>query len=399
MENSTADLRAQDQALLLAASAPWFLNSLHCTPDLGQSYRDLLTAILPHIARNGADVNVLPFVTSTRRRQPRDDESESDPDTDMSDVEPDDEYEHEYPHHVAPNANSVPSIIYGMVFLRRLRLGPHHPCPRLERGLFIKDSTFKYIFGKDIDDVRDMLYNQTMIAKPNVDRVVNKARRTLAYFPPDDEQPIFNLEAQGLHLVPPPVDQGSDNEPVNSDDAEEPIPDSLDKELTMVWRQFLLDITAKAPNMAGAGNPSYVRLTPAQRLDVDEATYRDHDLSKYFNYCQWRMGSQDDWERVFNHLWPVSGDVKYNAQNYGNCRYYIKWGRLLSQFKDAQTERKARKALRKRFRKLYWVPLAERDKLWWTKADPGKFTSSDITGQRQAAPRILVRYPPEPVAW
>ncbi|KAF8873543.1 hypothetical protein CPB84DRAFT_1829545 [Gymnopilus junonius] len=400
MENAKASLRAQDPALLLAASAPWFLNSLHCTPDLGQSHRDLLTAILPHIARTGADINVLPFAISTRRRQPRDDESEPDEDFDEDDVDSDEEYERERPRHIIPNGDSVPSIIHGMVFLRRLRLGPQHPCPRLERGLFIKDATFKYIFKKDIDDVREVLYNNTMIAKPNADRVMNKTRRTLAYLPPDDEQPIFNLEVKGYHLVPPPADQGSDNEPSDSDDeVREAISESLDMELTVVWRQFLLDITARAPNMKGAGNPSYVKLTASERLEVNEATYQDPDLSKYFNYCQWRMGSEDDWKRVFNHLWPVHDDVKFNAQNYGQCRYYLKWGTLLDQFKDEKTERKARRALWRRYDKLYWVPLSERDKLWWTKAESSKFSTSDITGERKVAPRILVRYPPRPIAW
>lgn len=45
-------LRTQPLALLLTAAAPWFLNSLHMTPDTGPSCRELISAICPHWSRD-----------------------------------------------------------------------------------------------------------------------------------------------------------------------------------------------------------------------------------------------------------------------------------------------------------------------------------------------------------
>ncbi|PPQ97407.1 hypothetical protein CVT26_006809 [Gymnopilus dilepis] len=48
-------------ALLLTAAAPWFLNSLHSTPDTGPSSRELMNAILPHISINEVSPDHLPY--------------------------------------------------------------------------------------------------------------------------------------------------------------------------------------------------------------------------------------------------------------------------------------------------------------------------------------------------
>jgi len=390
METAPTRFRYRDEALLLAASAPWFLNSLHSTPDLGQSSRDLLTAILPHIERVGADLDVLPFLVSTRRRQGH---SESDSDSDDELGDSDDSIT---PENVPPRGDTVPAIIHGLVFLREIRYGPEYPSPRFRSNpkLSIKDTTFEFIFGKNRDDIEQAMYSNDMFQSANPDRVKNKARRTTAYLPADNEQQLFDLGPRGYELIAQPVDVVSDNED-RADDDSNGLPKDIDKELTRLWRQFLLDLTEKAPNMGSAGKPSYCVLDPAHRLQVNEATYQDKCLSNYFVRCQWKIGTEQEFRNAFNNLWPEKGKAKYNAQNYKNCRYYVEWGRFLDSVRDKETAANVRRALRKRFNRLFWIPHAQTDKIWWTKFDKTKPYLYHQTGNPQACPRVLVRGIPE----
>ncbi|KAF8958753.1 hypothetical protein BDZ97DRAFT_1667945 [Flammula alnicola] len=387
MGNAAPKFRLKDEALLLMASAPWFVNSLHSTPDLGQSHRDLLTNILPHIRKEDADLDVLPFVTSIR-----------DADGNASDYSTDSEDEY-HPRHVAANANTVPCMLHGLLFINPLKLGEGIPCPRFQHnGRFIKDQTFKHIFGKELDDVQSIIYGGGMVQKSNPDRVRNKVRRTTRYIPEENEAPIFNLAAQGYHLEAPGRDDGSDNEAPDSDDEEEVdmFLQDIDMQLSVLWRQFLLDMTEKAPNMSGAGQVSYIKLNKLQRRQVDEDTYKNKVLSEYFKLCQWKIPDDKGWDIIFGHLWPEKDVTKFAAQNYGQSDYYVSWGRLLDRCPDDNTIKKVRRELRKRFNKLFWVPHAYPDKIWWTKNTERDRSGFTITqGVARAAPRVAVRHTPD----
>ncbi len=385
MEQAPARFRLRDEALMLMASIPWFINSLHCTPDLGQSSRNLLTNILPHIPKEDADLDVLPFVTSIR---------DGDTDGDISDDSTDSEDDF-VPRHVAANANTVPSIIHGLLFLNPLKLGDGIPCPRFKQnGCFITERTFKFIFGKTLDDVQGIIVGGTMCQKSNPDRVRNKVRKTLRYIPEDNEPVVFNLGDQGYHLKPFDTrDEGSDNETPEPDevDPDMNIPD-IDIQLSVLWRQFFLDITSKAPNMRGAGKVSYIKLNKQEQRNVNEDTHKNEVLSDYFKVCQWKIPDDESWDIIFGHLWPDKGVVKYSSQNYAQSSYYESWGKFLERCVDDHTIRKVRRAIRKRFDQLFWVPYAYPDKIWWTKNtkhDNSGFTCTD--GTFRSAPRVAVR--------
>lgn len=79
-----AESHIKQLAMLLTAAALWFLKGLHCVPDSGPASRDLIAAILPHVQREDADPNALPFVMSTQSHNNYDskDEMSSDFDSD-----------------------------------------------------------------------------------------------------------------------------------------------------------------------------------------------------------------------------------------------------------------------------------------------------------------------------
>ncbi|GLB39488.1 hypothetical protein LshimejAT787_0606500 [Lyophyllum shimeji] len=78
------------------------------------------------------------------------------------------------------------------------------------------------------------------------------------------EPDLFDLGAQGNTTIPPEVDDGSDLEDMSPPPADSN-PTANDF-LSRVWRQFVVDVKAKSPNPRGNTNPSYLKLTTAERL-------------------------------------------------------------------------------------------------------------------------------------
>lgn len=397
IEDALPRYRYKNHTILLLAFAPWFLNSLHATPDLGPSQRDMLTATLPHIKKAGADVNILAFKVSTRSRE---DDSDSDDgsgsDLVMDDDEDSDDNMQDGPLHVKPKYNTAPSIIHGLVFLRPMRIGSSFPCPRLfDHQVFLKDKTVEHIFDKSLEKIQSLSAGISSLSMPT-NRVANKKKVTPRYVPQEDNHRIlFRLEEKGFKLAPPVVDAGSDLDSEDGDNEVFPPMTSLNEATTRIWRQFLLDITNKSPNPRSYTQPSYCKLTDGEREMVNETTYKNNVLSDYFWDCQWKIGTVKHWETSFNHLFPDKGGIaaklKGNVQNYKNCQYLSDWARLMESADD-RTIQITKRAFKKLFDRLYWIPHAVADRIWWTRVGDG-FTNTNEEGQ--AAPRILVRcHPP-----
>jgi hypothetical protein len=341
-----------------------------------------MDAVLPHISRAGADPDILAY------GRPSEDDDDSSHDDDSTDSEAD-----QPPRQRRRTSNTVPAMPYGLLFLRHIRVGSSYPVPRFDRDNNgrISISAFKFFFGMELEEVETEFFRKGLSRPPNPNRVPNKAKRTLKYIPPDDEDRIdFNVSRRGVELMEVPLDHGSDLENNShggddlgiNDDATD-----IDTALTHLWRQFLLDLTAKAPNQKGAANPSYCKLSVEERHLVTDATYQNQVLSDYFLDCQWKIPSQKEWTMVFNRLWPAKLD-HITAQNYKQTTYFPSWIKRLDDL-DERDIPTVRQALRERFDKLYWVPFAQSDRIWGTKYMQG-FTKSSGVDRKKAAPQIFL---------
>ncbi|GLB33116.1 hypothetical protein LshimejAT787_0100010 [Lyophyllum shimeji] len=372
-----ASHRAKDAALLLTAAATWLLNGLHSTPDKGASSKELMAAILPHVSRAGADPDILAYGSPTD-----DDDVDSQTDSEAEDEPPTTRRRRD--------AVTLPSYPFGLVFLRRIRVGEQYPVPRFSNdGQFISPRAFRFFFGVDHEDVDAEYFRKALTQKAHPDRVRNRAKRTPAWHNRDQEttRKDFNLARLGYELTPPMRDRGSDvDEDEEHSGAEER---DIDDEITAVWRQFLIDVTAKAPNKKNAHEPSHCRLSTEERLLVTEDTYQNRKLSVYFHDCQWKLADRKDWQNVFDRLFPPKGHIfTGNVQNYLSTSYIPMWEKIKSRADD-DTYLRIRQDIRKRFDRLYWMPLAQTDRIWYTKFD-AKFTKSSGLNRRAPSPLILI---------
>ena len=227
------ELRAQPEALLLVAALIWLANGLHSRPDDGIAARNLMTAVLPHVERNGADPDTLAF----RAR------------TDGEDV-----------------GDTLPYNPYGLVFFAKLKV-VGVAVPRFYVGHQLADFAFKHYFGNDYDAVANTIF-PVGIVRPTTqvprNRVIgNHTQMTRTPFQPENElqHTIFELLAPGHRLPTPAIDNGSNME-VDSEEKDRGI-GNIDALVTHIWRCFLCDLLRQIPNPKTL-LPSYCQLMSSQ---------------------------------------------------------------------------------------------------------------------------------------
>ena len=373
-----ANLRATTEALLLSASCHWVLNALHSTPDTGPAYRDLMDAVLPHIERAGADADILAYGRPIE-------EDEEDRDSLLENSE--DSEDEQPPRKRRRTSRTAPAIPYGLLFLRTIRAGSNYPIPRLQgdRTARISNRTFEFLFKVERGQIETKFVQNNLTRPPNPNRVANKARRTQRYIPPEEDHADFDVSSRGVEFLEPVRDPGSDIEDAPIDDLDANT--NIDMTLSHLWRQFLLDITAKAPNQKGADKPSYCKLSLEERLAVTDATYKNETLSDYFLDCQWKIPTSREWTMIFDRFWPK--EVGYiTAQNYKQTSYFPEWIRRLNDM-DERDVPTVREAIKEKFDKLYWLPFAQTDRIWGTKY-MAAFKKSSTVDRMKAAPQIYL---------
>jgi hypothetical protein len=356
-----------------------------------------MTAILPHVLRADADQNTLAF--SARKSNAQEQEQEQEEEEERE--ERDESTDSEGPARPAfATANTVPCNPFGLVFLRPIRVGEKFPVPRFNKSALLQytalsEKAWLYLFGKTRDEINAKLLSPSMVQNSNPGRIPNRVKLTAhRQSSGDAEEPmLFDLTRKGYKLPDPVVDEGSDqgmssdNEPgdQNSDDGD------VDSKLSQLWRQFLVDLTAKAPNPKSANSPSYCRLNAEERLVVDDEVHKNQKLSDYWVDCQWKVATENEWILTFDRLWPKKDKVLIGTvQNYKSATYYLQWTALTSN-SDIQTVTAMREEIRKRFNSLFWLPHAQTDRIWHTKFMSG-FKRSNGVDESKPAPRILINW-------
>lgn len=408
--------RSTNSALLLTAAAPWFLNGLHSTPDNGSCSRDLIRKILPLVGRDQVDMDCLlyPVHIGTQTGQ---DEEDDDEDEEMEGEDEEDANRNRRENNISaesdasdrvlvnprtlPNNNQwdkVPCIRHGIVFLREIYMFPSKAPRFKDRTVpMVTDKTFYFIFATHRANVDHEYFKAQLSLLTTSRRVPNKTRRTAIRAPKVDEPPkLFSVASRIARVLPEPVeisdaeDMPTQNELLLSGDH--------DNVLTNLWRQSLLDITDRVPNRRGASNETYCVLDKNERAAVDEITYQNLRLREFFDDCQYRTATESEWSAVFDRIWPEVPVLPVKAQNYRQMRYYVAWTDfVLLLTRNGHDEQKtalkmARAVLRKKFNDtFYWVPYAQTERLWYTKADGAKSQRIRAEDANKAAPRILIR--------
>lgn len=275
-----------------------------------------------------------------------------------------------------------------------LRIGQRVPVPRLRSGRSLSDRSFRYLFGIDLDEIDERFFRSTVRHSEPTRRSNNRTRRTRRYVPEGDApEKLFHLSVRGIQLQPPPRNEGSDSENEGGEGGEGAEGErDIDGRLTYLWRQFIQDVTQKVANRKNSDEDGYCKLTADERASGDiEGLYKNLCLSDFFNDCQWRKGGEQEWNSIFDHLFPIS-DKPAKAQNYRQCNYYKEWLKI----KDGAANREAletiRRALKSKFSTLLWFPYAQADRIWVTRPYAPRFKKFVNPGG--SAPWVICRREP-----
>lgn len=354
-----------------------------------------MTAILPHVKPEDALDSTMAF--PARRSNSREDGEEGFEVPEDDGNESSDSEDARIPARaVTARAETIPCNPYGLVFLRSILVGEKIPVPRFKKSALLRykalsDNAWRYYFGKPRDEINDEFFITSVVRTANPARIRNKVTRTANRQNSEaaEEAILFDLTSKGYKLPDAVVDEGSDQEISSNGDPDND--ENVDSKLSKLWRQFLVDLTAKAPNPKNANSPSYCKLTPEQRLTVDDNVHKNKKLSDYWVDCQWKVATESEWTLIFNRLWPDKGSVLFGSvQNYPSTTYYIDWTGLTSE-SDHQTVSAMREEIKGMFDSLFWLPHAQTDRIWHTKYMPG-FMRSNGVDKSKPAPRILINW-------
>lgn len=276
--------------------------------------------------------------------------------------------------------------------------------PRLRiGGSTLPPPAFYTWFGMTIEEVQTKYKMSGIIGRDALGgkRPTNKARMPIYHNRTGTQEPaLFDLRARG-HSLPPPIrDDGSDvDDRMSIPPADEPR--DIDEFLSRLYRQFVIDVLGKAPNMKGATNASYMRLTALQRREGTDVTFKNLTLSTIWNHVAYRTATTADWQRAFKWLFPSRGfKTTDTVQNYPSCPYFRTWMEFLENAENSQKlVSDAREALWKLVRTWSWIPDAQQDKMWPTPALKGFTRWPHIlksNGKDLPAPRILLKNDAQP---
>lgn len=363
--------RVQRLALLLTAACVWLANSMHSRPMDESGHRKLMALTLPHQPKSTLNLNTIAYPTT---------------------LDIDDENEDE----------THPCFIHGAIFLRKIYLPPTVVAPRMARcnfGFFSPVES-KFIFGMTEDDLKHKFNNLGFCRKEDLpvmrSRVTNKSWRTEKFYNWEEDGAqlpnTFSLGAQGIE-IPQTVDYASDGGMDGNNDDPMDVDGTLDEQLTVLWRQYLLDVMLKCPNPKG-GLKSYCRLNKTQRQKRSHLLFgHRQNLAEIFYKCGWKIGTAQTFETVFDKHFPPKGHlhVEGTGQGYGASSYYRQWKQLIEMMpdKDADT---IRESMKTKFDELSWVPHSEAGKFWQSKStnDKLKYAVLPITASGPV-PLILVK--------
>jgi hypothetical protein len=290
---------------------------------------------------------------------------------------------------------TLPGSPYGLTFFHGLRLKPDS-VPKLRSGTRLSASAFNFFFDIEFEDIREGFFRSGNAARSGL-RSRNKVQRTRRYVaqPGSGPETLFHLRVRGVQLRAPDREEESDQDPEREEEEEDEDVDmdetDVDRQLTKLWRQFIVDVTEKVPNRKRADEDGYCCLLPSERQAATDGYYQNLRLSDFFNDCQWRVGSESEWDAVFNHLFPLE-EKRGKVQNYRSMRYYDMWQKIKEGAGSREAALTIQRALKSKFSTLLWFPSAQADRIWPTAPNPSRYKK--FVEPRKPGPWVICRKRP-----
>lgn len=357
--------RVSPDALALTAGIQWLTNGLHSRPDDGSAARDVMCTVLP--------------LTEDYEHA-------------MLDIRPRRE-------NIQPG-DGLPFSAYGAYFFRTIIWPPMADIPRMERGPSVmRQSSIKYVFGKDFDTLqrkyRPLLYiPKSMVPKARVGTQKSFSKRHRV----DEPAPAAILENFEIYLGDGHYDAGEDLPWDERVDYPEERQDDPAVQLTRLWNQFCSDVLQKCGNLKGEPlAASHCRLSMEERLHVTDDVYKDMNLAMVFHRVQCMKVSGKEWMDAFNLYFPsFKGPPGRQPQNYPRMKYWEEWCDLKLKLsgKDFDTVRRKFWEL---FKTLLWIAKPSKTRVWNYEVDLN-FRKFPVNYNGRA-PQVIVSPSAHPARW
>lgn len=148
-------------------------------------------------------------------------------------------------------------------------------------------------------------------------------------------------------------------------------PTTMDRIVTVIFRQFYYDILRATPSGKSVHDP-YVTLTLEELGTVTSETFQQHILP--FKTIRLAPVVDTVWSNdIYDSLFPYKDKRNPNPNvkrgHYHHCQYYHLWIRLINRLSADQVSR-LRTIMLKEFMTLQWLPFASDKKIWNTREVP-----------------------------
>jgi hypothetical protein len=138
-----------------------------------------------------------------------------------------------------------------------------------------------------------------------------------------------------------------------------------------ILRQMPVDVIGCAANGYNAVLGSHVLLDQSLRGEQTLELFQSLDLRGVFDKARVLYMDQRQWQQQFDRYFPRKGWVQpVTLMHFPGLRYFNKWNNFLANNLNVLHAEQVRKEVKKVFDTLLWVPAAESDRLWTTRARP-----------------------------
>ena len=282
----------------------------------------------------------------------------------------------------------------GLYFLSAIEYRRDVFCLPAARSL--SDNEYAMVYNVESMSALQFTMKQSEIQQAKqVDQVPRQTRRILnrahTRHSPARDIPL-GLDNSGVRLRAPRGFEEVARIAQQAEDANNNGQGIVDREVNIIWQEFLRDIIAIVPTTR-RGVGCYCTLDSEAKSAVTEATYQATALP--FKFALLKIAPMDTWDvTFFNRFFPSTAMLPgrpTRVQHWPQCHYWMRWTSLLDQVPDSNHQEEIRIRLRHQFKELVWLPWSASDKIWQTsKRETGQYQRLPAESGEATAVRIAV---------
>lgn len=289
---------------------------------------------------------------------------------------------------------TVPKADRGAFFLRRLNVGAPHDIPSFPGPRFLTDKACKTLLGDCLAGVITGFMQQRSRGVRNPDRLRNKTIQRRLPPPPDFSDDIVLPAIEG-YVLPSTASGPEDDSELNAQ-PEFFEDNDVHRIVSDITRQFFVDVLRCSPNSIRYTGGRSIKLNDEEIEDAGLQIYQVTNFWRLFNASRYRIADRALWRTTFDKFFPPKGSqASAKAQNYHTTAYYPAWIELGSRSTTKSFEAVREAVWNSVFNKLYWIPAAQADRIWFTKPDK-RYSSLPVLDSAVPVLNILInsREPP-----